>query len=149
MAAGAYWKGSLKVSLGRPTLMSSLRKPGPIRRGLTLWHSDRRLLLQPTTVVMGPCFRRDDNVVASLLEIFKQWVGWAKRKRAHPASSSENGGHGASAPFATLQSRRAIARITSDFPFPRKSGAREKKAPKCGRVQGWMHHGNWLLVARR
>jgi hypothetical protein len=26
-------------------------------------------LLQLTSVVMGPCFRRDDNVVASLLEI--------------------------------------------------------------------------------
>ena len=40
--------------------MSSPRKRGPIRRGLAFWHSGRRLPLQQTTVVMGPCFRRDD-----------------------------------------------------------------------------------------
>ena len=120
MAAGAYWKGSLKVSLGRPTLMSSPRKPGPIRRGLTLWHNDRRLLLQPTTVVMGPCFRRDDNVVASLLEIFKQWVGWAKRKRAHHVNANEDGGHGASAPLPTLRFNFQIAKTSRAFAIPRR-----------------------------
>src|SRR4051794_13531386 len=43
--------------------MSSRRRPGPIRRGLSLLQ-DRRPLLQGTPVAMGPDLRQDDEPIA-------------------------------------------------------------------------------------
>src|SRR5213078_4419765 len=40
---------------------SSRRRPGPIRRGLSIGQEVRYPLSRRTTVVMGPCFRRDDE----------------------------------------------------------------------------------------
>jgi len=41
--------------------VANFREPGPIRRGLSVVHDVRRLRLLRAPVVMGPCFRRDDN----------------------------------------------------------------------------------------
>ena len=68
VAAGAFRRVAPRND-DRSKSESSLRKQGPIRRGLAFWHRGERLLRQLTPVVMGPCFRRDDNVVASLIEI--------------------------------------------------------------------------------
>ena len=64
---GVRLPGCLKNEIGSKAVSANtrMRRPcesrDPYAVALRFWYAGRRLLLQQTSVVMGPCFRRDDD----------------------------------------------------------------------------------------